>query len=66
MSKDKGYTIYCPDCGRKLFHYDGKATTTISMKCQKCDKLATFTPRTSKVTLTKLPLRASGSGKRFY
>ncbi len=58
--------ILCPQCGRKVGHYDGRATVNISAKCSKCNKCVVYIPLTDEVKITDLPERTSASGGFFY
>ena len=58
--------IYCPECGRKVAEHDGKSSIDIKVKCRHCNRLVVYKIDTEEVFQTKVPLRKTGSGLRFY
>lgn len=62
----KSKTIYCPECGRKIFVYDGRGTMSLSRKCEKCNKIVNYDPETDLVKTARVPIRQTSSGKRFW
>jgi endogenous inhibitor of DNA gyrase (YacG/DUF329 family) len=63
MSEPK--TIYCPQCGRKVFAYDGKSTMIIGVNCKKCRKRVVYNPISDETKLCKIPERNTSSGKCY-
>ena len=59
-------TIYCPKCGRKVATCDGRSTINISVKCNKCNKLAVCDIENEKAEIKEIPQRVTSSGMRFY
>lgn len=59
-------TIYCPECCRKVFQYDGKSKINPQGKCRKCNRLIVYDIATDTVSVKKIPERTQGSGMRFY
>ena len=58
-------TIYCPQCGRKLFEYNGKVKIPIDTGCKKCKKRIIYFPETDEIKITKIP-QGSSSGTRVW
>ena len=56
--------IYCPECARQIYIWDGKSTMSIEVGC-KCGKFLRFTPN-KEVKVIKRPERNSSSGVRFF
>jgi hypothetical protein len=64
MNKEK--TIYCPKCGRRVSHYDGRGTMNIMATCRKCRKRVVYDVSNDKTKLTDIPQRETSSGMIFY
>lgn len=62
----KEKNIYCPQCGRKVMHYDGKAESALKVKCLKCKFIVTYFPKQNFTKISRIPPRTSSSGIRFY
>lgn len=58
--------IYCPRCNRQVLTYDGNARSSLSAKCNRCNKLVTYYPMKDETKISNLPERATGSGSRYY
>lgn len=58
--------IYCPNCGRRVGGWDGKATVTLKYHCQKCNKTVVFDPETKEVIAKPAQIRSTSSGAIFY
>lgn len=60
--------IYCPKCGHKVADYDGKSKINIEVKCRNanCKSFVVYDVENDETSITKEPLRATGSGLRFY
>ena len=56
-------SILCPQCGRKVGTYDGRATVNITALCEKCRKTVVYMPATDETIIRPLPERTSSSGK---
>lgn len=59
-------TIYCPKCGRKAMHYDGRSKINPVAKCKKCKKLVVYNIENDSAVLKDVPKRTQASGVRFY
>ena len=62
----KAETIYCPICGRTIYHWDGKSTMIKHLRCKKCQMMIEIDPVIKKHKIKKLPERACGSGMTFW
>lgn len=58
-------TIFCPQCKRKVAHYDGKSTINVIVNCQKCRKRVVYHINTDTTEIKDIPLRHCSSGKCF-
>lgn len=58
--------IYCPRCRRKCHTHDGRGTLYVQKKCNNCNKLVVYNPKTKETMLKPLPERVCSSGMRFY
>lgn len=57
--------IYCPECARLIYKYDGKSTMDIDLRCE-CGRYYNFNPQRHEVIQIKRPERTTASGVRFY
>lgn len=62
----KSKTIYCPQCGRKVATYDGRATINKIAKCKKCAVQVIYDAKKDDATVKPLPERKSSSGAVLY
>lgn len=62
----KPMPIYCPQCGRKVIVYDGRASINPVAKCKKCKKMVVYDLERQKTILRDVPKRDQASGMRFY
>lgn len=58
--------IYCPECGRKVMKHDNWGTIPIYAKCNKCNKVVCYEPKTQKATIKKIPPRNTANSGRIY
>ena len=58
--------IYCPKCKRRLGTYDGKAETNKIIHCRDCNIRTVYDVKSRTTYISKIPPRATSSGKTFY
>lgn len=58
--------IYCPKCKKKLGTYDGKAFTNKIIHCRDCNIRVVYDTQKRMTLTSKIPPRATSSGKTFY
>ena len=58
-------TIYCPKCGRKTAHWDGKSSIDVVSVCRKCDKQVIYRVATGKTEIKDRKPRPSSNGMNF-
>ena len=63
--KRKLKEIYCPECARVIYRYDGKHTLDIIKKCE-CGAYVKYDPQRNVATRISKPVRQSSSGTRFW
>lgn len=64
MKKPK--TIYCPQCGRAIIHYDGRSTINLIANCKKCRKRIVYHVDSGETEVKPIPDRNCSSGMTFY
>lgn len=57
--------IYCPDCARVIYNFDGFHTSNVNLKC-KCGQYFRFIANTNKIVRIDKPVRNTSSGARFW
>ena len=57
--------IYCPECYRAFYEYDGRHESEIVKRC-KCGQYVKYVPRTDRTVIVKKPIRETASGARFW
>lgn len=57
--------IYCPECARVIYIYDGKHKSEVNLLC-KCGRTYRFDPCKDKIKLINKPERTTSSGARFW
>lgn len=65
MAKIEPKTIYCPRCNRKVGTYDGRSTTNLITRCNKCRKRIIYHIDTDEIEVKDLPQRNTASGMTF-
>ena len=63
MSKE---IIYCPECAETAYHYDGRSTTQVVVRCPKCKRCLKFFPASKKMVVVNKPKIETSSGARFW
>ena len=57
--------IYCPECLRIIYLYDGKHESSVNLHCE-CGRFFKFEPKGCKLTEISKPSRNTSSGVRFW
>ena len=57
--------IYCPECAREIYRYDGKHETEITKRCL-CGRYVKYCPATDRTVIINRPERQTASGVRFW
>lgn len=58
--------IYCPNCGRRVCQWDGKATINPMGTCKKCNKLVVYDVEKDEIRVKKPLYRQTSSGKTIF
>lgn len=58
-------TIYCPCCGRRVSHHDGRSTINVIARCKKCRKRVVYHVDTGETEIKPIPPRTTSSGMTF-
>lgn len=60
-----GKIVYCPNCGRRVTHWDGRTTTPIAGYCRNCWRQVVYYPDNDETVIKKIPGRNTSSGMTF-
>ena len=61
----KKYIVYCPDCARIVYNYDGKHSTQVNLRCE-CGRYYRFDPKHNQINRINKPETKTSSGARFW
>ncbi len=57
--------VYCPKCGRRVAHWDGRTMTPIAGYCRNCWKKVVYYPDNDETVVRKIPERNTSSGVTY-
>lgn len=57
--------VYCPDCARQVYDFDGIHTSSVNLKC-KCGLYLRYIAKENRIIKINKPVRNTSSGARFW
>lgn len=63
---DISQKVYCPKCKQQVGMWDGKSSSHVVVKCDRCMRLVVYDTECGETYMKGLPERNTASGIRFY